>query len=158
MWQFVTNFAEGDEKHRAFIKGKTNKQKLQYDGIFFILSVCTIWSCCDVLLKLQKIKTQFLQHPELDSSLLRWLSPPDPSTNYNIARKAHHNGTAEWFFRGSIFNQWKSTASFLWVHGKRALLSALTKRQLLIVSIHQQNHNFLYNFIAFLALRHIFVK
>ena len=24
--------------------------------------------------------------------------------------------------------------------------------------VHQQNHTFLYNFIAFLALRHIFVK
>ena len=57
---------------------------------------------------------------QLRDSLLRWLSPPDPSTNYNIACKAHHNGTAEWFSRGSIFSQWKSTGSFLWIHGKRA--------------------------------------
>ena len=68
----------------------------------------------------------------LRDSLLRWLSPPDPSINHNIAYKAHHDGTAEWFFQGSIFNGWKSTGSFLWVHGKRTLLS-LTKRQLLIV-------------------------
>ena len=27
-----------------------------------------------------------------------------------------------------------------------------------IISLHQQNHTFLYNFIAFLALRHVFVK
>jgi hypothetical protein len=63
---------------------------------------------------------------QLRDNLLRWLSPPDPSTNHNIACKAHHNGTAEWFFRGSIFNQWKTTGSFLWIHGKRALPLAFT--------------------------------
>ncbi|KAF8492409.1 hypothetical protein F5888DRAFT_1909189 [Russula emetica] len=55
---------------------------------------------------------------QLRDSLLRWLSPPNPSTNHNIACKAHHNGTTQWFFQGTIFNQWKSTGSFLWVHGK----------------------------------------
>jgi len=61
---------------------------------------------------------------QLRDNLLRWLSPPDPSQNHNIASKAHHNGTTQWFFQGSIFNNWKSTGSFLWVHGKRALLLA----------------------------------
>jgi hypothetical protein len=61
---------------------------------------------------------------QLRDNLLRWLSPPDPSTNHNIACKAHHNGTTQWFFQGSIFTQWKSTGTFLWVHGKRALLLA----------------------------------
>src|ERR1700755_1738918 len=51
----------------------------------------------------------------LRDNLLRWLSPPDPSTNHNTASKAHHNGTAEWFFRGTIFSEWKSTGSFLWI-------------------------------------------
>ena len=63
----------------------------------------------------------------LRDNLLRWLSPPDPSTNHNIACKAHHNGTAEWFFRGRIFSQWKSAGSFLWIHGKRALHVAFTR-------------------------------
>ena len=57
----------------------------------------------------------------LRDDLLRWLSPSDPSVNHNIASKAHHDGTAQWFFQGRIFNQWKSAGSFLWVHGKRAL-------------------------------------
>jgi len=57
---------------------------------------------------------------QLRDNLLRWLSPPDPSTNHNIACKAHHNGTTQWFFQGNIFNRWKSTDAFLWVHGKRA--------------------------------------
>ncbi|KAF8476586.1 hypothetical protein DFH94DRAFT_99030 [Russula ochroleuca] len=49
--------------------------------------------------------------------LQNWLSPPDPSTNHNIARKAHHKGTASWFFRGSIFKRWTSSP-LLWIHGK----------------------------------------
>jgi hypothetical protein len=53
----------------------------------------------------------------LREKLQKWLSPPDPSTNHNIARKAHHNGTASWFFKGSIFKQWKSSP-LLWIHGK----------------------------------------
>ncbi|KAN0139484.1 Ankyrin repeat-containing domain protein [Lactarius tabidus] len=50
--------------------------------------------------------------------LLRsWLSPADPSTNHNIARKARHNGTAAWLFQGQII-KWKSIGSLLWIHGK----------------------------------------
>ena len=58
----------------------------------------------------------------LRDNILRWLSPSDPSINHNIASKAHHKGTAQWFFQGRIFNQWKSAGSFLWVHGKRVFL------------------------------------
>ncbi|KAF8267871.1 hypothetical protein EI94DRAFT_1254932 [Lactarius quietus] len=49
-----------------------------------------------------------------------WLSPPDPSTNQNIAYSAQHEGTATWFFQGSIFIEWKSksSTSLLWIHGK----------------------------------------
>ena len=53
---------------------------------------------------------------QLRNNLLRWLSPPDPSINHNIACKTYHNGTAQWFFQGIIFNRWKSAGS-LWVHG-----------------------------------------
>jgi len=62
---------------------------------------------------------------QLRQDLRRWLSPPDPSTNHNIARNAHHEGTATWFFRGSIYQDWKSTTSesLLWIYGKRAALS-----------------------------------
>ena len=53
-------------------------------------------------------------------SLHKWLSPPDPSTNHNIACSTHQKRTASWFFQGSIFSGWKSTDSLLWIHGKRA--------------------------------------
>jgi hypothetical protein len=55
-------------------------------------------------------------------SLHRWLSPPDPSTNHNIACRTHLKRTATWFFQGSIFEEWKSTGSLLWIHGKRTHL------------------------------------
>ncbi|KAI0293479.1 hypothetical protein B0F90DRAFT_1399013 [Multifurca ochricompacta] len=50
--------------------------------------------------------------------LRRWLSPPDPSTNHNVARGSHHDGTASWFTRGNTYKQWKMTGSLLWIHGK----------------------------------------
>ncbi|KAH9052803.1 hypothetical protein EDB87DRAFT_342434 [Lactarius vividus] len=65
-----------------------------------------------------------IQWNQLKELLRAWLSPADPSTNHNIARKAQHKGTAVWFFQGSIFVEWKSTGTLLWIHGKRTLLSA----------------------------------
>ena len=58
----------------------------------------------------------------LRDRFLRWLSPSDPSANHKITRNAYHNGTAQWFLQGSIYNRWKSSGSFLWVCGQRALL------------------------------------
>ena len=62
---------------------------------------------------------------QLRQDLRRWLSPPDPSTNHNIACNAHHKGTATWFFEGRTYKEWKSTGSesLLWIHGKRVSLS-----------------------------------
>jgi hypothetical protein len=62
---------------------------------------------------------------QLRPDLRGWLSSPDPSTNHNIARNAHHNGTATWFFEGKTYKEWKSTGSdsLLWIHGKRVPLS-----------------------------------
>jgi hypothetical protein len=57
---------------------------------------------------------------QLRQDLRRWLSPPDPSTNHNIACKAHLKGTATWFIEGRMYNEWKSTGSLLWIHGERA--------------------------------------
>jgi hypothetical protein len=56
---------------------------------------------------------------QMRESIRKWLSPPDPSTNQNIACGTHHKKTATWFFEGSIFQDWKSTGSLLWIHGKR---------------------------------------
>src|SRR6266849_5711664 len=57
---------------------------------------------------------------QLRDSVHKWLSPPDPSTNHNIACGTHHKKTATWFFEGNIYQEWKSKGSILWIHGKRA--------------------------------------
>ncbi|KAH9017547.1 hypothetical protein EDB84DRAFT_691187 [Lactarius hengduanensis] len=59
---------------------------------------------------------------QIEQDIHKWFSPPDPSTNYNIACEAHQEGTAAWFFRGEKFKDWSSIGSLLWVHGKRKLL------------------------------------
>ncbi|KAH9025901.1 hypothetical protein EDB84DRAFT_362632 [Lactarius hengduanensis] len=64
------------------------------------------------------ISVDHIQWNQIKQLLRAWLSPADPSTNHNIARKAQHKGTAMWFFQGSIFIEWKSTGSLLWIHGK----------------------------------------
>ncbi|KAH8992292.1 hypothetical protein EDB86DRAFT_2830527 [Lactarius hatsudake] len=56
---------------------------------------------------------------QVRESLRRWVTPPDPSTNHNIACGIQHGGTAQWFFRGGIFGIWRSaTGSLLWIYGK----------------------------------------
>ncbi|KAN0109637.1 hypothetical protein V8E52_009074 [Russula decolorans] len=47
----------------------------------------------------------------------KWLSPPDPSTNHNIACAAHLKGTATWLLQGRTFQKWKSSGSLLWIDG-----------------------------------------
>ena len=58
---------------------------------------------------------------QLRQELRRWLLPPDPSTNHNIACNSHHKGTATWFLEGRTYKEWKSPGSkpLLWIHGKR---------------------------------------
>ncbi|KAH9036410.1 hypothetical protein EDB84DRAFT_1186072 [Lactarius hengduanensis] len=55
---------------------------------------------------------------QLRHDLRNWLTPPDPSVNYNTACGAHHKGTAAWLTRGDAFNGWMASGCLLWVHGK----------------------------------------
>ena len=59
---------------------------------------------------------------EVLQKIIRWLSPPDPSTNYVIGLRNLHQETSTWFLDGRIFQEWHSTGSLLWVHGKRTFL------------------------------------
>jgi len=63
---------------------------------------------------------------QLHEKFQKWLSPPDTSTNHNIACKAHYKGTAAWSFQDEIFSKWKSSPSLLWIYGKRKFLSTVT--------------------------------
>ncbi|KAI0301695.1 hypothetical protein B0F90DRAFT_1717032 [Multifurca ochricompacta] len=71
-----------------------------------------------VIMQQTENKVDEAKRNQLQQDLRKWLSPPDPSTNHNIARASHHSGTASWFFQGSIFKEWKSRGPLLWVHGK----------------------------------------
>ncbi|KAK8115574.1 hypothetical protein PG984_012076 [Apiospora sp. TS-2023a] len=47
-----------------------------------------------------------------------WLSPPDPSTNFNKAREQHHQGTGQWLLESDQYKKWKTQRnSFLWLNG-----------------------------------------
>jgi hypothetical protein len=50
--------------------------------------------------------------------IYRWLSPSDPSTNYNKALGQRHDGTGRWFIEGQTFRSFKEgQAPFLWLNG-----------------------------------------
>jgi hypothetical protein len=57
---------------------------------------------------------------QLRENIHKWLSPPDPSSNHNIACGTHNKKPATWFSEGNIYQEWKSKGSLLWIHGKRA--------------------------------------
>ena len=63
--------------------------------------------------------THVLVDNQVRESLRAWVTPPDPSTNHTIACGIQHDGSAQWFFRGGMFSEWKSTGSLLWIYGKR---------------------------------------
>ena len=62
---------------------------------------------------------------QLRQNFAKWLSPPDPSVNYNTARDKQHRGTAVWFIESSTFREWKKTGRLLWIRGKRMYLRFL---------------------------------
>jgi hypothetical protein len=65
----------------------------------------------------------YLAGDKLQQDIFRWLSPPDPWTNHNVALASRHSGTAAWFVTGDILSEWKASgpSSLLWIHGKREL-------------------------------------
>ena len=76
-------------------------------------------SSSPILISIDYRALHIISENQLRENVHKWLSPPDPSINHNIACGTHHKKTATWFFEGSIFREWKSTGSLLWIHGKR---------------------------------------
>ena len=64
-------------------------------------------------------ETKYFAGDQFQKDAKLWLSPPDPSTNHDLVWKAHHEGTAAWFFESDVLASWKSAGSLLWIHGKR---------------------------------------
>ena len=59
----------------------------------------------------------------MSEKLQRWLSPPDPSTNHDMACNTQLDGSAKWFIEGTTFREWKEKkiGSLLWISGNRTL-------------------------------------
>ena len=51
--------------------------------------------------------------------LRKWLAPPNPSINHNIACDIQHDGSATWLIQGTRFEEWKMNGSLLWIRGNR---------------------------------------
>ncbi|KAK4922629.1 hypothetical protein LTR66_016587, partial [Elasticomyces elasticus] len=50
--------------------------------------------------------------------IMRWLCPPDPSTNVNQARALRHEGTGAWLLESHFFQLWYiGSHRHLWLHG-----------------------------------------
>jgi Cdc6-like AAA superfamily ATPase len=50
--------------------------------------------------------------------IYRWLSPSDPSTNYNRALQQRFEGTGRWFVESKVFTSFKAgQLPFLWLNG-----------------------------------------
>jgi len=69
-------------------------------------------------------------------NIQKWLFPPDPWKNFNIARKSRHSETGAWFVKSETLSEWKDSgpSSLLWINGKRPLSPVLTFSQRLIPS------------------------
>ncbi len=50
--------------------------------------------------------------------------------------RGHYEGTAAWFFEGTIFKDWISIGSLLWIHGKRKLLLSFDAQNLMGSDLH----------------------
>ncbi|EWZ78701.1 hypothetical protein FOWG_17079 [Fusarium oxysporum f. sp. lycopersici MN25] len=71
----------------------------------------------------------------------RWLSPPDCSTNANLARKHRHPGTGAWLLNSPAFQEWKlGTRQHLWLYGLagcgKTILSTTILDHLLQIDTH----------------------
>ncbi|KAN0129876.1 hypothetical protein V8E53_012348 [Lactarius tabidus] len=89
---------------------------------------------------IQRVANQVsdLKRNELRKDLRKWVAPPDPSVNYNVASSAHHEGTAAWCTGGNTLADWKISGSLLWIHGKpgsgKSILSSAIIRDIKSVS------------------------
>ena len=55
---------------------------------------------------------------EKKKAILRWLSPPDPSTNHQKGLKLRQADTGLWFLESEQYAEWKaSPSSFIWLYG-----------------------------------------
>ncbi|WDK23171.1 hypothetical protein CGRA01v4_14463 [Colletotrichum graminicola] len=91
-------------------------------------------------------------HQSLHSrEVMRWLSPPDPSTNDNKALQQRHEGTGQWLLDSEEYLKWKTTPnSSLWLYGNpgcgKTILSSIVIKDLRTQSCSQSLLYFYFDF------------
>ncbi|KAN0107055.1 hypothetical protein V8E52_010563 [Russula decolorans] len=74
------------------------------------------------LVSMQEIvsKMNKAERDKVREDVRKWLSPPDPWKNHNLARECRHSGTGTWWIQGETYAEWKSSgpSSLLWIRGK----------------------------------------
>ena len=78
--------------------------------------------CCHDLIRNASSSSRRIVGQQLLKDLQGWLTPPDPSMNYNTACASQHERTSMWVFREEIYEEWESSGSLLWIHGKGFVL------------------------------------
>jgi Cdc6-like AAA superfamily ATPase len=82
------------------------------------------------------VQSDSRRRDETADKIHRWLSPPDPSTNYQKALEQRQDDTGLWFLESDRYVKWTTdAASFLWLYGipgcgKTILSSAILKNVL----------------------------
>ncbi|KAF6513695.1 hypothetical protein HZS61_007020 [Fusarium oxysporum f. sp. conglutinans] len=80
----------------------------------------------------------------------RWLSPPDYSTNANLARKLRHPGTGAWLLNSPAFQEWKlGTRQHLWLYGLAGCGKTILSTTILDHLLQIHNHTTLAFFFDF---------
>lgn len=88
-----------------------------------------------------------------DDAIVNWLSPADPSIDYNTALKAWHTGTGQWLLDCNEYKTWKAKQRpFLWLNGEsgrgKTVLSS-TIIQDLSEACKDQSSTLLYFYFSF---------
>ncbi|KAJ5865432.1 NACHT nucleoside triphosphatase [Penicillium soppii] len=65
-----------------------------------------------------KAATDCIRSDLYTDQIMRWLCPPDPSTNANQARTLRHKGTGAWLLEHPVFQSWYlGSHRHLWLYG-----------------------------------------
>ncbi|KAI6080966.1 nucleoside phosphorylase domain-containing protein [Hypoxylon rubiginosum] len=81
------------------------------------------------------------------NQVIKWLLPPDPSTDLNIALERRNPRSGQWLLRHTSYSTWKTERnSFLWLHGipgcGKTILSSTVVEDL--QHTHPDNHLYFY--------------
>ena len=83
-------------------------------------------------------QVQSVQLEARTKAIYRWLSAPDPSTNYQSGCQSRHAATGVWFTKSERFLRWKRDEnSTLWLYGKVGCGKTILSTTIITEILHQ---------------------